>query len=218
MSSTNLAEIQTSEVYIAKARACGSVQDCVSLYAKWAATYDDEVTDRDQEYVAPKIVAQVALRASKPLAQCAILDAGCGTGLVGRALALAGADTIDGLDLSPAMLEFARKTRVYRNLIEADLTQPVKQTGEIYDLVTCVGTFTSGHVGPDPALRELVRLAKTQGIIIITVLREFWEISQFKAEVEKLRIEKKVVVVAQEIIDYVKGHGDKAVLVILQKE
>lgn len=56
-------------MYLAQARACGSVQDCMSIYDKWAATYNDEVMDKAQEYVAPSIVAQVAFRASDNFAR-----------------------------------------------------------------------------------------------------------------------------------------------------
>lgn len=213
-----MTEVQTPDMYLAQARACGSVQDCMSIYDKWAATYNDEVMDKAQEYVAPSIVAQIALRVSDNFAQSAILDAGCGTGLVGQALNLAGAKIIDGLDLSSAMLKIADETRVYRSLSQADLTQRLQKEDGIYDLVTCVGTFTNGHVGPDPAIREFVRLTKKHGTIIITVLEEFWEAAKFSAEVEKLVAEKLVVVVAKELIDYVKGHGDKAMLVIMKKE
>ncbi|KAL7924849.1 hypothetical protein ACQKWADRAFT_311024 [Trichoderma austrokoningii] len=51
-----------------------------------------------------------------------------------------------------------------------------------------------------------------------TVLDEFWEAANFSAEVETLVIEKLVVVVAKELIDYVKGQGDKAMLVIMRKD
>ncbi|KAL7933601.1 S-adenosyl-L-methionine-dependent methyltransferase [Trichoderma chlorosporum] len=212
-----MTEVQTPNMYLAQARACGSVQDCMSIYDKWAATYNDEVGDKAQEYVAPDIVAQVALRSSSNLAQYSILDAGCGTGLVGQALAHVGAKSIDGLDLSPAMLRVAQKTGVYQGLYQADLTQRVPKPDGVYDLVTCVGTFTNGHVGPNPALREFVRLAKKEGTVIATILQEFWETAKFKVEVEQMAAENLVEVVAQEVIDYVKGHGDKAVLVILRK-
>ena len=53
-----------------------------------------------------------------------------------------------------------------------------------------MGTFTAGHVGPDPALRELIRVTKRNGIVISTILEEIWESGGFKAEVEKLEAEK----------------------------
>ena len=45
-----------------------------------------------------------------------IVDAGCGTGLIGVELARHGYRTIDGVDLSPAMVERARQRNVYRDL------------------------------------------------------------------------------------------------------
>ena len=204
-------------MYLAQARASLNTQDCMTLYDKWAATYNDEVKDEAQNYVAPAQVAQVALKSSNNLAKSQILYAGCGTGLVGQALAMTGAKAIDGLDLSPAMLTVAKQTLVYRSLAQADLTRQIEKADETYDIVTCIGTFTLGHVGPEPALREFVRVTRRSGIVIATILEEVWVPGGFKAEVEKLKGENLVKVVTEELIDYVKGHGDKAVLVVLEK-
>ena len=202
---------------IAQARAVSNVQDCMTLYEKWAATYNEHVGDKTQDYVAPVIVAQTALKLSNGPTTSTILDAGCGTGLVGQALALGGAKAIDGLDLSPAMLKEANKAGVYRNLAEADLTRQIEKADGAYDIVTCVGTFTLGHVGPAPALRELIRVTKKGGIIIATILEEIWVSQGFDREAEKLKGEKLVTVIAAELIDYVKGRGDKAVMLVLRK-
>ena len=204
-------------MYLAQARASLNTQDCMTLYDKWAATYNEEVQDEAQNYVAPAQVAQVALKSSNNLVKSQILDAGCGTGLVGQALAMTGAKAIDGLDLSPAMLTVAKQTLAYRSLAQADLTRQIEKADETYDIVTCIGTFTLGHVGPEPALRELVRVTRRSGIVIATILEEVWVSGGFKAEVEKLKGENLVKVVTDELIDYVKGRGDKAVLVVLEK-
>ena len=210
------AQVTTSN--IGQARACLTAHDCMSLYETWAATYNDDVRGDAQNYVAPILAAQAALKSTTNPAQSTMLDAGCGTGLVAQALAMSGVKTIDGLDLSPAMLKVAAGTGVYRNLSQADLTKPIGNKNDTYDVVTCVGTFTLGHVGPDPALRELVRVTKRQGVVVATVLEEIWLSGGFQNEVEKLTAEKLVTVVTAELIDYVKGHGDKAMLVILRKQ
>ena len=207
----------SNSAYIAQARASLNVQDCMTIYDKWATTYNDEVGDEAQSYVAPVLVAQVALKSSNNPAKSVILDAGCGTGLVGQALAMAGAKAIDGLDLSPAMLTVANQTGAYRSLAQADLTRRIEKAHETYDIVTCVGTFTLGHVGPDPALREFVRVTRRNGIVVATILEEIWVSGGFKVEVERLKAENLVTVVSEELIDYVRGHGDKAVLVVLEK-
>lgn len=59
---------------------------------------------------------------------------------------------IERLNLSPDMLREAGKTAVYRRL--EHLTKEIEWLDNMYDIVTCCGTFTHGHVGPDPALRN----------------------------------------------------------------
>ncbi|KAL8669928.1 MAG: hypothetical protein Q9168_005508 [Polycauliona sp. 1 TL-2023] len=207
----------STQVYLAQARASSNPKDCMALYDQWASTYNDEVGDKAQDYVAPVLVAQVALKASSNPVRSVMLDAGCGTGLVGQALAIGGVKSIDGIDLSSPMLVIAKKTGAYRDLAQADMTRPIEKRDNTYEIVTCVGTFTAGHVGPDPALRELVRVTKTNGFVIATILEEIWISGGFKTEVEKLQAENLVTVVSDGLIDYVKGHGDKAVLLVLEK-
>ena len=206
----------STQAYLAQARASLNVEDCMTIYDKWAATYNDEVGDEAQSYAAPVLAAQVALKLSDSPAKSVILDAGCGTGLVGQALAIGGAKTIDGLDLSLAMLTVAGQTGAYRSLAQADLTRRIEKVDETYDIVTCVGTFTQGHVGPDPALKELVRITRGNGIVIATILEDIWVSGGFKVEIERLKAENLVRVVSEDLIDYVKGHG-KAVLAVLKK-
>lgn len=206
-----------ADLYLGQARAASSTQHCMKIYEKWATTYNDEVANEAQNYVAPVLVAQASLESSPAATDGAILDAGCGTGLVGQALALGGAKVIDGVDLSPAMLKVARQTGVYRNLTQVDLTRRMANADNFYDVVTCVGTFTLGHVGPDPALREFIRVTKNNGIVVATILEEIWLSGGFKDEVDKLEAEGLVTVVGKELIDYVKGHGDKAMMVVLRK-
>lgn len=205
-------------LYLKQARNSPSSQECMSIYDKWAATYNDEVGDSAQEYVAPVLVARAAIKYSEANgpANTIVLDAGCGTGLVGQALSIARPKAIDGLDLSVPMLDIARDTGVYRDLDQADLNKPINKPDGTYDTVVCVGTFTLGHVGPNPALRELVRVTKTHGVVVATILKEIWISGGFKDEVAKLQ-EEGVVRATEELIDYVKGHGDKAVLLTLEK-
>ncbi|KAE8372455.1 S-adenosyl-L-methionine-dependent methyltransferase [Aspergillus bertholletiae] len=182
-------QVQLCRSYLREARECLSVYGCMEICDKWAATYNDEVGDEAQNNVAPNLVAQAALRFSKNSTKSVILDAGCGTGLVGQALVTAGATAIDGIDFSPAMLTMAKKTGIYRKLIRGDLTYQINVTDEVYDIVVCVGTFTLGHVSSHPALREFVRITRTNGIVAATMLEEVWVPGGFQAEVEVLAAE-----------------------------
>ncbi|PYI36095.1 S-adenosyl-L-methionine-dependent methyltransferase [Aspergillus indologenus CBS 114.80] len=212
-------QVQVENALLVKARASGSKEDCMALYDTWASSYNQDLTNASQSYVAPFTVAQTALQVIKsPSAR--ILDAGCGTGFVGEGLTRGAGNTatltIDGLDLSPAMLKVAANTGVYRTLTKADLTQAIDLPGETYDIVTCAGTFTHGHVGPDPALREFIRILRAGGLIVATILDEVWVSMGFDMEIEKLAAEGLVRVVSIELTDYRKG-WDKARLVVLEK-
>jgi SAM-dependent methyltransferase len=147
---------------LAEAYAVETPAENRELYRRWAATYESGfIADRGYVYH-EHVVALLVDRGPRGAA----LDVGCGTGLVGVALATAGLDevtAIDGIDISPEMLEQARTKRidggaVYRDLIEADLTGPVDVATGSYGTVVSVGTFTHGHLGPE-SIDELLRLA-----------------------------------------------------------
>ncbi|TGO68705.1 hypothetical protein BOTNAR_0021g00440 [Botryotinia narcissicola] len=200
---------------IAQVRSNLSPSDLQAFYAQWASTYNTHIVAL-QNYVAPTLIAQIACQ-SPHYSTLRVLDAGCGTGLVGVALAESGATYIDGLDFSPAMLAQARLTGCYRNLFVGDLLQTIEVPDGTYDLVTCAGTFTYGHVGPDPALREFSRIIIPNGLIIATILEEVWESGGYKAEIEKLEAEGILDVVSVELNDYRKG-CDKAHMIVLKKK
>ena len=114
-------------------------------------------------YVAPTIAVN-EFQSHLQGKQIVILDAGCGTGLVGALLSEKGYRIIDGLDYSPQMLEKANEKQVYRDLAQADLTASLDISDNQYDAVISVGTFTCAHVGP-VAFNELLRITKPGGYI-----------------------------------------------------
>src|SRR5262245_46616713 len=102
-----------------------------ALYARWADTYENGFI-ADSRYVYHEQVA--AIFAAQGLERVgpndAVVDAGCASGLAGHALRRHGVVNIDGIDISPEMLQQAATKRhagaaVYRQLIEADLTRPL---------------------------------------------------------------------------------------------
>ena len=97
-----------------------------------------------------------------------ILDAGAGTGLLGVALVEGGFTRLDALDLSPAMLEEARRKGVYGALIEARLGERLPYETDLYDGVVSAGVLTTGHA-PASSLDELVRITRPGGHIVFTL-------------------------------------------------
>ncbi|MFK7732456.1 MAG: class I SAM-dependent methyltransferase [Pseudomonadales bacterium] len=144
--------------------------DNLALYRDWASTYDSEfAATRGYQY--PQLIADVYSRkASKE--DTPVLDVGAGTGLAAVAL-LEHSDIdseliIDGIDISPEMLEVSKEKDIYQRLFEADLTKRVDLPDDYYGAVISVGTFTHGHVGPD-ALYELLRMSKPGALFVIGV-------------------------------------------------
>ncbi len=79
-----------------------------------------------------------------------ILDLGSGTGLVGLAFAdLAKGGRLDGIDLSPRMIETARARGLYDDLILGDIEQALGGLERTYDLVLAADTMIYfGELGP----------------------------------------------------------------------
>ncbi|KJZ76811.1 hypothetical protein HIM_03688 [Hirsutella minnesotensis 3608] len=187
-----------------------------SLYDEWAATYDAEMSEASQDYVAPASASAHLLKCLGPDFKTArILDAGCGTGLVGVHLARLGASAVDGIDLSPGMLDVARRTGAYKALDAVDLSKPLRCADNEYRAVVCVGTLTQGHVGPEP-LAEFVRVVQPGGFVVTTVLGSIWESGRYESEVVGLARSNKVEVLGAELEDYRRGAGVQARMVVLR--
>ena len=163
--------------------------DSRQLYAKWAATYDEDFVEA-KAYVYPENVAAVFVE-SGGAAGGSVLDVGCGTGVVGVALADLGEATIDGVDISAEMLDVARTKRsaydkpAYRDLLVADLTGPLTFGDDSYNGVVSAGTFTHGHLGPEPLL-ELVRIAAPSAVFAIGVNAEHYVSHGFESLLGRL--------------------------------
>lgn len=139
------------------------------LYNSWADTYDAGFAERSG-YVYPQNVvsifkSELGWRLLIPWSKRApSLDVGAGTGIAGEFME---GMTVDGLDISEAMLQKAAAKKVYRRTIVADLTQPLNMISNgTYANIISVGTFTLGHVGPG-CLPELLRIARPGALFVL---------------------------------------------------
>ena len=159
-------------------------EDSVRLYRDWAPTYDSDFVDR-MGYLLFRRVAERFAGLEKR-GDGAVLDVGCGTGIVGVCLRELGIDIVDGIDISTAMLAEAGRKKtpggdpVYRNLIEADLTKRVALADNQYAGLVSAGTFTHGHLGPEP-LDELWRVAAPGAQCAIGIRSTHYESAGFAA-------------------------------------
>lgn len=149
-------------------------QELSERYDDLAESYEDELASE----VGPEHTIEVLVRYVET--EAAILDAGCGTGKVGQMLYERGYRKLEGLDLSPGMLQEARKKRCYRALYQQALGgEPLTLLTASFDAVVCVGVFLRGHA-PSSSFDELIRVTKPGGYIIFTLRPEFYAATDFK--------------------------------------
>ena len=128
-----------------------------ALFAVEAAGYDRR--SAGQSYRVPTQLPGLLQRLDGENAWYdAILDLGCGTGLVGTQLR-SYCSHLTGVDVSPAMLAQAAATAVYDELVESDLTQWLRHSGQRFDLITCIDVLP--HLGALEAV-----LARVAGALV----------------------------------------------------
>lgn len=142
-----------------------------AVYDQWADSYDDEMAKAGYRHpsVGLALLARHAARGTGP-----VLDAGCGTGLLGDWLGILGLGPVEGLDLSEGMLARARARGCYARLHRLALGGPLPFADGAFAAVISTGVFTTGHVGAE-ALPELVRITRAGGPIVLTVKTTLWQ-------------------------------------------
>ena len=108
-------------------------------FDRFAAMFDTKLASL--EYRGPALVRDAAQEIISQLpARPAVLDAGCGTGLCGPLLRpLAG--SLVGVDLSPAMVEKARRRKLYDRLVVEELTAYLRAHRGCQDLIVSADTL-----------------------------------------------------------------------------
>jgi predicted TPR repeat methyltransferase len=122
--------------------------------------------DQERSYFGATLVAE-GLGRHAGGAGCDILDMGCGTGLVGAAVRIL-ARRLDGVDISPAMLEKAKAKGVYDQLFEAELQSFLAGREKNYDAVLAAATLI--HFGDLKPLFAAISCAlRDEGLFVFTL-------------------------------------------------
>jgi predicted TPR repeat methyltransferase len=177
----------------------GNVDAIQRYYEDWADDYDNDVGA--EQYDLPNEVARlldqiVRQDTDEPIDRLTInpgppnptiLDVGCGTGLIGVRLSEVGYQTIDGIDLSPAMTERAALRGCYNNLTSGvDITAPLPdQLVGAHDIVVVGGVFTVGHVPPS-ALAAVAAMVRPGGLLLMTTRKQYYDDTDYQIVSDQL--------------------------------
>ena len=190
-----------------------STDELMGVYDGWADAYEQELLE-EWGYTSPQKAVQL-LSDIMTLQGMRVLDAGCGTGLVGALLKKSDAASLTGIDYSPGMLAKAEAKQVYDSLDKMDMNEPLPLPSNSFDATTCIGTFTATHVKPD-AVRELVRVTRSGGALVFTVRDEYWQATNFIDLITELHVEKLVFIEQIRLEPYIHSEGSECRFVVLK--
>lgn len=153
-----------------------------AYYDDWASRYDADLAGWG--YRAPSRVSAMLAAAVEPDAD--VLDAGCGTGMAGRALRTAGfTGRIVGVDVSEASLAVARGCGAYDEVRAASLDDPLPFADGEFGAVVCVGVLT--YVADTEACwREFCRVVASGGAVAFTQRDDVWRERSCEAAAARL--------------------------------
>ena len=145
--------------------------DVQQFYDRNAACYDDILLKGNCVFhiVGARELAKQLKEASCP-SDAKIGDVGAGTGLVGKQLKEEyGYTNIVAMDISPGMLEEAKKKGAYNDFIICDLNaDDLEKHHDQFDHAISIGCFVLGNLMPI-ALEKIASFVKPGGFVCISV-------------------------------------------------
>jgi predicted TPR repeat methyltransferase len=194
--------VTTHDGYLGAVYGSGSADDLARLYDRWADTYDAEMARVGYRH--PTVVLALLSR-HLPRGAAPVLDAGCGTGLLGEWLAIMGYHHVEALDVSEGMLARAAGKGCYAALHKAALGGPLPFSDGQFAGIVAAGVFSTGHVGVE-GLDDLIRICGPDGVIVLTVKDTLWD-AGFAARIASLERERRIARV-EETAPYVSMPGE----------
>jgi len=142
-------------------------ESVIQLFDRFAEFYDENMQD-DLAYRAPELlIGAIEENWPRPPSGLDVLDLGCGSGLAGELLR-PWARFVEGVDISPAMIERARERGCYDRLSTAELTDWLARADGAFDLVIACDVFV--YFGDlSPVVDGAARVLKPGGLFGFTV-------------------------------------------------
>ena len=183
-------KISDNEAIDAALHLNGDTDKVRAYYDEWAGQYDADIGEVNYSgpIIGAKLFHQFDRSGEREVCYSfSILDAGCGTGLVGEALSKLRYEQIDGFDLSEAMAQKATETGSYREVKGGiDMMKAAQSYApHNYDGILSIGVFTLGHVPPE-ALYVLIELLMPGGLMVVSTRSHYYDQSNFQDVVDEL--------------------------------
>ena len=160
-------------------------EEIASLYDTWAPNYEHELVDQ-WHYDAPVVAGRTVAELLQGSGTASVLDLGCGTGLVGKALHDGGIRIIDGVDVSDTSLNAAQASGFYRQTILHDFNHgPLPFEAHLYDAAISVGVL-SYALDPMAVIRELCRVVVPNGPVVFTHRTDLWDAQKLDVHLNAL--------------------------------
>lgn len=152
-------------------------KNTLKAYDEWAFTYDES------PHILHSLEKQLLLNLIEPHDSDNILDVACGTGSYLAFFARKGA-RVTGVDISPKMIEVAKRKAPSAKLMIADIEAELPFEDEAFNKIVCSQALQ--HIKSiEPVLREFKRLAKKKGNIILSVPHPEMDRAHYKKNVSK---------------------------------
>lgn len=153
-------------------------------YDTFAETGNYDQTFDAWGYVGPQTAAAILRNYVPPDSR--VLDAACGSGLTGSAMRALGFARIDGIDISPRLLEIAEQTGAYDRLNRVDMQQfPFPIAEGTYDAVMFIGALT--YFESTQVLRELCRVVRPGGHVVFSQRDDIMREQHYQEQLDALQ-------------------------------
>ncbi len=141
-------------------------KDVEKEYDSISHSYDAELEAKG--YMAPQQAGTI-IKNHLPNTESLILEAGCGTGLLGLELNKQGFSNLTGMDISSNCLKEAESKNVYAKTVKHNLLEPFPFPDKTFDGVVCVGVFSRfDEAQIKQIVAEFARVTKDEGTILFS--------------------------------------------------
>lgn len=123
-------------------------QYVMDLYDRYADDFESHLVDTLSYDIPSVLMEMVCDLQGENVRFVHAVDLGCGTGLVGEKIRSL-AERLDGIDISPKIIEKAREKNIYDVLMTGDIVEVLNERAENYDLFVAADVFIyRGNLSP----------------------------------------------------------------------